>query len=272
MKDSNTTIILVDFNQATDTTLRFLETRKGSNRNFYLLSFTDSDKKENTEEKLKAFKAKVIEGVNIIDSIVKEGKLEDSIEEVVSEVNATAIVFLLNPDAKKGFFSSPRSLKLISSMNMVFVVLQHGAKLEKYSKIAMPLELTSESKQKIEPAITLAQDTKSELSIFLPKFKDEYQGSAVDRNIIWSKRYLKDKNIDYNFTIAQEERNFEEQFIDFIDTSGAGVVVILNYSDNFLSGLFKSVELKVLQNKYKVPVLIMNHKSTYRSSIPVLGQ
>lgn len=270
MKDTGSTIILVDFNQSTDTTEHFVNSRKESGRDFHLVSFADDISVEETKERLEHFSNKL--ELTPKSLVVKEGGLEENIEDVVAKIDATALVFTLNPEAKGGFFSSPRSLKLISSLNIVFVVLQHGAKIGPIQKIALPLELSSESKQKFEPALILAEDNQASLDVFLPKFNDEFQESAVSRNILWAERYLKDKNVDYTFNKATEQKHFEEQFIEFVNNGESDVIVILNYGDNFLSALFKSTEFKILQNKYKVPVMIMNYKATYRSKVPVLGQ
>jgi hypothetical protein len=270
MKDTGTTIILVDFNQSVDTTKRFIESRKDSGRKFCLVSFADNFSEEEISVKLDEFTSD-FSGINF-ENIVRTGNLEDEIEKVVDETKASALVFTLNPGGKRGFFTSPRSLKLISSLNLVFVVLQHGAKLGEIKKIAMPLELTNESKQKFEPALILAQDNNAAIDIFLPMFKDEYHQSAVNRNILWSERYLKDKNIQYTFNKATAKKDFEGQFIEFLDNDEADLVVILNYGDTFLSSLFRSTEFQIIENKYKVPVMIMNHKATYRSKIPSLGQ
>ncbi len=262
--DTGNTIILVDFNQSTETSKRFVNYRLSSGRKFYLVSFADNFSEEETQKRLNDF-ASELDG-EVAGTVVKVGK-------VVEEVDASALVFTLNPDSKKGFFKSPRSLKLISSLNLVFVVLQHGCRIEPIKKIAMPLELSKESKQKFEPALALAEDMEAELKIYLPTFKDEYHQKAVSRNMLWTERYLKDKKIDFSFERATEQKHFEDQFIEYIDQQDADVVVILNYGDSMFSGIFgNSTEYQILTNKYKIPVMIMNYQSTYRSKVPVLGQ
>ncbi|MCB0477995.1 MAG: universal stress protein [Crocinitomicaceae bacterium] len=269
-KDTGNTIVLVDFNQSTETTLSYVNMRIKSGRNFYLVSFADNFSEEELKSKLDEFESRLDK--NVAGKIIKKGGLEDNIETVVEEVGASAVIFTLNPDGKKGFFSSPRSLKLISSLNVVFVVLQHGSKIADIQTIAMPLELSNESKQKFEPAVIMAQDLEAELKIFLPKFKDEYQQNAVNRNVIWAKSYLKDKNVRYSFEKAEDRKNFEDQFIEYVNDHNADVVVILNYGDTIFSGVFgNSTEYKILTNKYKVPVMIMNYQTTYRSKVPITG-
>ncbi|MEZ4937299.1 MAG: hypothetical protein R2799_06865 [Crocinitomicaceae bacterium] len=270
-KDTGNTIVLVDFNQSIETTLNYVNMRLQSGRNFYLVSFADNFSEDEIKTKLEEFESR-LDG-KVAGHVIKTGNLEDNIEKAVEEINASAIIFTLNPDGKKGFFSSPRSLKLISSLNVVFIVLQHGSKIANIKTIAVPLELSNESKQKFEPAVTMAQDLEAELKIFIPKFKDEYQQNAVNRNVVWAKSYLKDKNINYSFERAEDRKNFEDQFIEYVNHQSADVVVILNYGDTIFSGIFgNSTEYKILTNKYKVPVMIMNYQTTYRSKVPIMGQ
>lgn len=269
--DSGNTVVLIDFNQATETTKRYVNSRINSGRNFYLVSFADNLSQKETHEKLQSF-AEELDG-EVTGLIVKDGLLEDGIESVVAEADATALVFTLNPDSKKGFFKSPRSLKLISSLNLVFVVLQHGSKIGPIKNIAMPLELSKESKQKFDPALVMASDLNAELKIFLPKFNDEDSQKAVSRNMLWTERYMKDKEVAFSFGKAEEKKHFEEQFIDYLSEVDADVAVVLNYGDTMFSGVFGgSSEYQILTNKYKVPVMIMNYRSTYRSKVPILGQ
>lgn len=270
-KDTGNSIVLVDFNQSVETTLAYVNLRIKSGRSFYLVSFADNFSEEEVEEKLNDFESRL--DAPAAGKIIRKGGLEDNIEDVVEELNASAIIFTLNPDGKKGFFRSPRSLKLISSLDVVFVVLQHGSKIADIETIAVPLELSNESKQKFEPAVIMAQDLNAELKIFVPKFKDEFQQKAVQRNMIWADRYLKDKNIRYSFQKAEDRKDFEDQFIEYVDNQSADVVVILNYGDTIMSGIFgNSTEYKILTNKYKVPVMIMNYQTTYRSKVPIMGQ
>lgn len=269
-KDTGVSIILVDFNQPIETTQKWVEYRADSGRAFHLVSFADNFSVEEGESKMKDFLAGIDAGV--AGTHIYEGKLEDSIEDIVEELNASAIIFTLNPNGKRRFFSGPRSLKLISSLEVVFVVLQHGAKIGEVKKIALPLELTKESKQKFLPAAAVAEDLEAELDIYVPIFKDDHSNSAVSRNMLWVDRYLKDSGVKHTFNKATHHKDFEEQFINFIDNNESDMVIILNYGDSFLSSLFGSSEMEILENGAKAPVMIMNYKSTYRSKVPVLGQ
>jgi nucleotide-binding universal stress UspA family protein len=194
-----------------------------------------------------------------ITPFVKVGNIFDDIGGVAKEMKARLII--MGTHGVKGFqhITGSYAIKVITNSSTPFIVVQKRKIREGYGQIVLPMDMTKETKQKVELTIKMAQYFKSKVHIFTPLETGEFESNKVTRNMFFAIKELEKNEIAYDTKVAEKSGNFVKQMLAYASSIDADLIAIVNNQEKgipeFVAGLD---ERQIITNDAQIPVLSVN--------------
>ena len=195
-----------------------------------------------------------------VKTIVRIGNIFEDIGDVASEISAELIVMGTHGLRGFQFLTGSHALKVITHSSAPFIVVQEKPLKEGYNNIVVPLDLSKETKQKLEIAANMAEFFDSKIHLITPNETDEYLRNSLSRNLAYAEKYFKERNISYSATVGVEKSgSFDKELIKFAVTKDADLITIMNLQENSLMGMLgSSFEQVLITNDAQIPVMVVN--------------
>lgn len=223
-------------------------------------------KKEHLEEeaineKLKAIAETVEKKYNVkLDYISREGSIFTTIAKVTDEIGARIVVMGTHGKIGLQHLVGSFALKVIESSNVPVIVIQEHNFAKGYKNIVLPIDETSESKQKVDWAIHIAKIFCSTIHLFGIKYNDELQMNEVMRNMSQIKNILSKNGIKFTDKISADTHgNFGKSINVYCDYIKADLVMIMTNPHQLLPSFILSPWAEqVIFNSSKIPAMCVN--------------
>jgi len=264
MENSYKVIVPHDFSEEADAAISYAAlVAKSFNGSVVLLHVISSDKaRASAEEKLNQAAKSTAEKYNVKTEIeIRKGSIFDRIPEVAKELEAMLIV--MGTHGIKGIqhLTGSYALKVIGHSKIPFIVCQSKPSKGSIKDLVLPIKFSQETKSKLSITSSIAKHFRAVVHIFTANESDEFIRTKVSRELTFAKHYFDERSVKYEVEMAPESGNFLPQMLDYASDIDADMIAIVNSSGDggFLPDLFKgSGELEVLNNKYKIPSIVMN--------------
>ncbi len=266
MEDNSIILVPWDFSQVAEYALahsvQFAEKIKGQ---ISLLHVVKKDKevveatnKLNTVAEVSSKKYGIKPNV-----IVKVGSIFKIISDVANEMEVALVI--MGTHGMKGMqkFTGSWALKVIVDTKAPFVVVQAPPAHKEINNVVFPVDFRAESKEKLGWAYYLAKNFNTKIHICKPEITDEFMVKKVRSNLLFAKKYLDERNIDYDITTVEGTDDFAEATIKFAKNVDTDLILILTTKNITLQDyILGADEQKIIANGTKIPVMCVNPTST----------
>lgn len=255
-------VVPTDFTEVSDSALQTaVNFTKRIKSHIELIHIVKSaEKVEALREKLENQKNRFASPSIEINTHIRIGNIFDDIGDAASELGAKFII--MGTHGMKGLqhITGSHALKVITHSSIPFIVVQAAPERVGIDNIVLPFDLAVDTKQKLKFAAEIAKVFKSKAHIIVPNESDEYFKKQVKSNILFAKKYLEEREIDYTVHIADNDAvNFHEDIVDLANDVKADLIAIMNHRKGSLPSFFSEpFEQKLITNQAKVPVLCIN--------------
>ncbi len=260
----------VDYSEVADVAIahasKILKANKGDLLLFHVVK--NSKLLFAAQRKMKVFAAKVQAKYPdiLVKSLVRIGDVYDDIGNAALENYAELIV--MGTHGLKGFqlITGSRALKVMANSEVPIIIVQKKTKIKgDFKNILVPMTIDKNSKQKLTYAKHLAMYFGSKLFL-LPQYeKDEFLRNKVERDINFSKQYFKEANLEYEVVKTKASDDYEG-YLKYAKDNDIDLVVFMNQAESAYT-LFDAKIQRVITNKSKIPVMLINPRSTSYVSI-----
>jgi len=161
------------------------------------------------------------------------------------------------------------AMKVITGSEIPFIVVQDKRVPEKYSNIVFPIDLSAETKLKLEMTAAMAKRLESTVHIYAEKENDPFTKKQIDANIAYAKRFFAQQKVACEVAISEEEGNFSKQCIHYAVTVDADLIAIINLNYRVLNPMFKQNEEELITNEAQIPVLTVNPTKDFTEKNPM---
>ncbi|HON18747.1 MAG TPA: universal stress protein [Salinivirgaceae bacterium] len=191
--------------------------------------------------------------------ILKEGSIFTTISEVANHIQANLVVMGTHGIQGIQKITGSWALKVIVGSAVPFLVVQAPPSNLYLKKIVFPIDFQNESKEKLPWIIYLAQYYRSEILVYKNNFQDERLKMKVNSNLIFLRKALDAKNINYTVHTNETKLPFAEAAIEFSRQTNSDLIAIMTTKNiGFKDYVFGAVEQKIIANPYKIPVICVN--------------
>ena len=194
--------------------------------------------------------------------VVKIGNFISEIGKAAEEVGAQLII--MGTHGTRGLIQTVTggdAMKVVSHSVKPFIVVQEkGIKDTGYDDIVVPLDMTEDSKQKLDEVADIAKYFNSKVHIVAKHESDKRLYLKLKNNVIFAKKYFNEKKIEMAITITQPKTDFEKEIIKYSKENDADLIAIINSLNwNIFGSLFASRrEEQIITNNEQIPVLCVN--------------
>lgn len=236
-----------------------------------LFSFGSNDKQEelareaitNRLEKL-ADEIRQTHGISCTFHI-KSGKIYEQVAAAARELTCDSIIMGSNGASGMGRIIGSNASRTIIESKVPVVVVKSATSANGYRRIAFPLDLTLESRQKTTWAIHLGKAYDAVIDIFTFRTGDELLDAKINGSLSQVERMLDEQGVKYEVTIADKlHGNFAEETIRFAESRDADLLMIMSRTEDkdFEELIFGTYAQQIVNASEKVPVMCINPSKT----------
>ncbi|WP_462318541.1 universal stress protein [Marinilabilia sp.] len=234
------------------------------NTNITLLHIVKKEsERDEATSKLKEEAIRIGKKLNVdIQSLVKEGSIFKTINEVSEELESAMVV--MGTHGMKGLqkLTGSWALKVIVGSRVPFLVVQEPPQKNDYTKIVFPVDFKSENKEKLRWAEYMSRFFQTKVFLFSSTSKDGGVDGKTKANVVFCKNFLEEKNIDYELILAKHKNSFSQETIDFAKENDADLIIIMTTRDiAFHDYVLGAQEQYIIANSAKVPVMVINPRT-----------
>lgn len=276
MEKKNTILVPHDFTEVADYALQHaLTIAENTGDNIAMVHIIDSESKHDSAlEKCNEIAEKTFKKYYRKPKVVvKTGSIFTAIGETAREVNASLVV--MGTHGMKGVqkLTGSWALKVIVHSEVPFIIVQKPPKSKKFDKIVFPIDFKSENKEKNQWVNYLSKYYKSKFYLITKDSKDKAFKKRLNANIIFSKKYLTERNVEFEVQKAPLKDKFWKATVNYAKELNADLILIMATRDISITDYaFGANEQKILANPEGIPVMCINPKSKlYSGGFSAMG-
>lgn len=197
-----------------------------------------------------------------VSARIEKGKVYKTISHIANNEKCDCIIMGSNgASGLDQIVGSNASRTIQYSEVPVVVVKQNTANAHGYKKIVMPIDLTIESRQKVEWAIHLGKKFNSEVHVVYSKSSDEYLQRKIALNINLVNHQLKDSGLKHE-VFAMEGGlldNFAKEIMKYSNTVKADLILVMTHTEKGISEMIIGTLTQQLVNRSEnIPVMCIH--------------
>jgi len=237
---------------------------KRSNAKICLLHIVKKDiEVEQATKKINTEKVNIQSKFGIeISTVVREGNIFKTINEVAEEMKANMIVMGTHGIRGMQKLTGSWALKVIVGSKIPFFVVQDKPKDTDVKRIVFPVDFKTENKEKLYWADYLSNFLDTKVYLLSSSTKDGVIEPRTKANLVFCKKFLEEKGIDYELSLSEGKGSFSQETINFADNIDAAAIIIMTTRDiAFHDYILGANEQQIIANSSKVPVMVINPRT-----------
>ncbi len=204
--------------------------------------------------------------------MIREGSIFSTIGEVSNEVNAEMVVMGTHGMQGLQKITGSWALKVIVTSKAPFIVVQSSPKTEKMENIVFPVDFKKENKEKIGWVGFVAKIFGAKVHVFKSNYTDKSFVKETKRNMVFTEKFLRSKEVNYEIITALPKKNFADQTVDYAHNIDADLIlVITTKSINMTDYILGASEQYIITNSSHIPVMCINPRPTRVGSFSTSG-
>jgi nucleotide-binding universal stress UspA family protein len=196
------------------------------------------------------------------DISIQEGTIFKTITQVAEDLNAILIV--MGTHGMKGLqkLTGSRALKVIIGSKIPYIVIQEPPKDRDIAKVVFPVDFKTENKEKLKWVEFISSFLKTKIYLLSSANKDGAVDSRTKANVVFSKKFLDEKHINYELAISEGNGSFYQETINFSQKIEADIIIAMTTRDiAFHDYVLGAQEQYIIANEAKIPVLVINPRT-----------
>jgi|SRR6185437_2948492 len=192
--------------------------------------------------------------------IVASGKAYRKIAEIASEIKADNIVMGTHGSSGIQAFAGSNASKVIQLADCPVVVIKRKpVNFKGFKNIVLPLDLTQETRQKVNFAVKIAQHYDSTVHLLTMSDSDEFLATRLENNLNQVESYLQERGIKTtSSTLHATGGNFVKQTLVWAEGRNADLIIIMSQQDKELREFIFGAYAQQIVNKSDIPVMAVN--------------
>jgi nucleotide-binding universal stress UspA family protein len=226
---------------------------------------SDKSKIAAAKQKLDA----ILEGLQkesnvILTSLIEVGSIFTDFGKIAKREYAQLIIMGTHGQVGLQKLFGSHALKVITSTNVPFLVVQEKTELIEIKKIIVPIDLTAESLQITNVAGDLAAIFGAELHVATEKITDPLHSKKLATRIQMIKKQYDDRKLISSVTQLDKGGSFQKKIIDYSKSNQVDLIALAYHTESLLPQFDKFAQT-LLTNDLNLPCTIINSKSASSS-------
>lgn len=213
--------------------------------------------KQNVVEKLAVELRKLKEQYTVkLDTYVMEGKVSRQVSEFVKNNDVSMVI--IGTHGVKGrdsFFLGSNTYKIVNNTKIPVLTVTNEAQQLNYKHIAMPLDSSFHTREKIPYACQMAAAYNARLHVVgLQTHHDKESVQKMHAILNQTEKYIESCHVDFSIEL-RDSKNLASDTLKFAEDVNADLMVIMSEQERSFSGLFLGPYSQQIINHAMIPVL-----------------
>jgi nucleotide-binding universal stress UspA family protein len=188
--------------------------------------------------------------------IVAGGKAYKKIAEVAEQIKADCIVMGTHGSSGIQAFAGSNASKVIHIAPCPVVVIKEKPYGRGYQNIVLPLDITKETKQKVNMAAKVASYYSSTVHVVTTQESDDYLDKRLQNNLHQVAQYLEDRGIKVTTTTLEDKSgNFAMQSLVWAQGKDADLIIIMAEQEKGWTEYIYGTYAQQIVNRSPIPVM-----------------
>jgi nucleotide-binding universal stress UspA family protein len=251
-------VIPIDFSNASIEAIHYASklTSKGKDE-LILVHVLDKLSSEEAKGKLDEIAKSELESFNgEIRTAVIPGDVEDHIGSFADKEKANFIVMGIHEQSLLDSLLGSRAMDVIAYSKTPFITVQEGTDFVEIDKIAMTIDLDTDSVQVVKAAAALANNFGAELLLVAGDHTDENFKRKIKTNLTVARNYLDKQKITSSIELIDRD-DYTNSLLKLCDEKGVDIISATYYLKTFGILSTKFVQ-RLISNSNKLPVLTVD--------------
>lgn len=224
-------------------------------------------KKENLIDDLQqqlqmvADKVQTKHGIKAV-ALVRDGTIFKTINQVVEELDSILVVMGTHGMRGMQKLTGSHALKVIVGSKIPYLVVQDEPDYTKEITVLFPIDYKVEAKEKLKWVGFLSKIFSIKVVLFATTTKDGAIDVATKANVVFCKKYLDERAINYTIELSEQSASFHEQIVQTAKNVGASLILIITTRDiGFHDYVLGVSEQYIIANDEKIDVFVVNPRT-----------
>lgn len=198
----------------------------------------------------------------------KSGKIYKTIIDTAAEYGCDCIIMGTHGASGVERIIGSNASRVISYSTVPVIVVKTDKNPNAYKNIVFPLDLTSESKQKVKWALHLAKAYKSTIHILTYRMSDEFLNNKMMANLNQIKSLLSENGVAYDEKIMDNNDDFASVTLNYAEAIGADLIMIMTQSEDksIREYIIETYPQQIVNDSGVVPIFCVNpNHETFKS-------
>ncbi len=187
---------------------------------------------------------------------IRTGKIYEEIIAEANDIEASLIIMgtMGASTVKKKFLGSNTS-RVIREAHCPVITIKGSQHRKGCKHIALPLDLTKETKEKVNKAIEMAKLFNSVIHVFsVVNTDDEYLVNKLKRQLSQVQLFIESYDVQCTGEITEGD-DIPEGIIQYAQSKDADLIIIMTQSETIITDLFIGTDAQEVINNSEIPVL-----------------
>jgi nucleotide-binding universal stress UspA family protein len=191
-----------------------------------------------------------------VNTTIRKGKIYEEIDRVAREIDAKFIVMGTHgPVGIKKKFLGSNAERVIKEASCPVITIKGQQHHYGCKKIVLPLDLSRETKEKVDKAIELAGFFGSAIYIVsVVESDDEFLMNKLTRQMNQVKEFVEAANIPVHTEFIKGD-DIPEEIINYAERNDADLIIIMTQQETNWTEMFIGFAAQEIINKSDIPVL-----------------
>ena len=226
---------------------------------------SDKSKIAAAKQKLNAILEGFQKETNVnLTSLIEVGSIFENIGKIAKREYAQLIIMGTHGQVGIQKLFGSHALKVITSTNVPFFVVQEKTELIEIKKIIVPIDLTAESLQITNVAGDLAVMFGAELHVITEKVTDPLQSKKMATRIQMIKKQYDDRKLTSSIIHLDKGGSFQKKVIEYTKANKGDLIALAYHTESLLPQFDKFAQT-LMTNELNLPCAIINSKSASSS-------
>ncbi|HLU86641.1 MAG TPA: universal stress protein [Taishania sp.] len=190
---------------------------------------------------------------------IQEGNIFEDIGRIATKNGAQLII--MGTHGQRGMQKLFRShaIKVITSCEIPFLIVQRGTKAKDLEKIVVPIDLTKESLQAINIAGDIATIYKATVHVIGAKQNDELLNQQMKNRILIIKNQYEERNVNCNVQFLKDGGSYSKKVMNYCKENDIDLIAFAYHSESLFPQLDTFAQ-NLITNELLLPCLVLNSK------------
>ncbi|MCS6980402.1 MAG: universal stress protein [Flavobacteriales bacterium] len=233
-----------------------------------------AEARQKAEEKLREEAHRISQAFGVhVQTELGQGKVYAEVARVAREKNAAFIIMGTNgEDTLAQRFIGSNTYRVIREIEIPVISVQDKLPETTCRRLALPLDLTKETRQKVSFAIEMAQIFKSEIKVVsVVEMHDEFVLNSLRRQMDQVCEVLAENNIPHTAEFLEKDGTIAHSVLEYCYTQGVDMLIIMTQQELKITEFFVGSSAQEIINNARIPVMSITPKDVEIHSGGILG-